>query len=268
MSTTPPSGVAAAPNALRSATTLALWSAALARGASADDAIDAFALSGTPTAARSSSAAAAELCGLPAPGEAHADVTVLLPLLRGGGPARLLLPVPGDVRGLPAGGAITLAALDAGATVVLPAIGIGLVPQHGHWRAYPCAADHPTLPEWDAKRLVDGALRDASHALDRAGIARSAPNARESIRHAILAEEVPLPPGAPAAASALLAQSITLHAVLSVAARHETAAATAGQLDLVTRALSPLAAAVRESRRTAVQLVVAALHPAADAARF
>lgn len=266
MSTTSVPGAGAQPSTLRAATTLALWSAALAAGASADAAIDAFAAGGAPTAARGASATAADLSGLPAPGEAHADVTGLLPLLREGGPARLLLPVPGDMRGLPVAGPLTIAALDAGATVVLPAAGVGLVQQQGHWRAYPCTTDHAALPEWDAKRLIDGALREASQTLDRAGIARTAPDAREAIHRAILAEEVPLPPGVPPAASALLAQSITLHAVLSVAARHETAAATAGQMALVTQALAPLAAAVRESRRTAVHLAVTALHPAADRA--
>lgn len=259
MSTTPPC------SAPRAATTLAVWAAALAGGASADSALDAFAASGMPAAARGASAQAAGLCGLPGPGEAHTGLAGLLPLLRTAGTPTLLLPVPGDLRGLPPGSAITVAALDAGAAVVLPSPGIGLVPQDGHWRAYPCAADHPTLPEWDARRLVDGALRDATVALDRAGVARERSDARESIRRAILDEEVPLPPGVPSTASGLLAQSITLHAVLSVAARHETAAATAAQLGLVTSALAPLAAAVRESRRTAVALAVAALHPDAVA---
>jgi hypothetical protein len=245
------------------ATTLALWSAAVAGGDSADDAIDAFAAAGMPHGARTASLRAAEaIPQLPGPGEQHSGHAELLAFVRRGGPAALLLPTPGDLRGLPPGGEITLPALDAGAVVVLPDHGVGLVPADGHWRAYPCGTAHLAMAERDARALVAGAIADATAALSRADVARSAGDPRERLHQLILAEEVALPRRMPPSASALLAQSITLHALLQVAFTHETAAATVRDLQAVDAALAPLAAAVRESRRTAVAMAVAALHPA------
>jgi hypothetical protein len=216
-----------------------------------------------PHGARAASARAAEsMPELPGPGDPHSGHADLLAYVRHGGPAQLVLPTPGDLRGLPPGGEITLPALDAGAVVVLPDRGVGLVPAEGHWRAFPCATAHASLAERDARALVDGAIAEATVALSRADVARSAGNPRERLHQLILAEEVPLPRRMPPAASALLAQSITLHALLRVAFTHETAAATLRDLHAVDAALAPLAAAVRESRRTAVAMAVAALHPA------
>lgn len=268
MSTTNPGPArTAAPSALRSATTLALWSAAVAGGESADAAIDAFASTGLPHGARSAAPPEALRGVLPGPGEPHSGLADLVSLVRRGGPAQLVLPMPGDLRGLPPRGEITLPALDAGAVVVLPDHGIGLVPGDGHWRAYPCGPAHPVLAERDARMLVDGALREATSLLASADIARSGGDPRRRLKQLILAEEVELPGGMPSAASDLLAQSITLHAVLTVAFSHETAASTSRQLGMIDEALAPLAAAVRESRRTAVAMAVAALHPAAAAER-
>lgn len=248
---------------LRAATTLALWSAAVAGGASADAAIDALSAAGMPHGARTASPRAAEaLPELPGPGEPHSGHSDLLAFVRRGGPADLVLPMPGDLRGLPTGGEITLPALDAGAVVVLPDHGVGLVPAHGHWRAYPCGPAHAALAERDARALVEGAIADATAALARADVARGAGDPRDRLRRLIVAEDVDTPRGMPPAASALLAQSITLHALLQVAFTHETAAATVRDLHAVDAALAPLAAAVRESRRTAVAMTVSALHPA------
>jgi hypothetical protein len=266
MSSTEPGPTPRPASPLRAATTLALWSAAVAGGDSADAAIDALTAAGMPHGARSASPKAAaslpDLTGLPGPGEPHSGLAELLALVRRGGPAELVLPVPGDLRGLPPRGEIALPALDAGAVVVLPERGIGLVPAGGHWRAFPCGPAHRALAERDARALVDGAIAEATAALARADVARSAGNPRERIRRLILDEEVTLPRRTPPAASALLAQSLTLHALLRVAFTHETAAATVRDLHAVDAALAPLAAAVRESRRTAVAMAVAALHPA------
>lgn len=73
------------------------------------------------------------------------------------------------MRGLPPGGEITIPALDVGAVVVLPEHEVGLIPMDGHWRAYPCSAVHPALPEADARRLVAEALREAT-AADRKSV--------------------------------------------------------------------------------------------------
>lgn len=248
-------------SALRATSTLALWGAALAAGTSPDAVLDQLNEPGMPVGVRAHTTGIARQCGIPGPGEAHGSSTDLLSLLRRGGPAGVLLPVPGDVRGLPVGGEVTRPALEAGALVTFRESGIALVPTVGHWRVYHCDVEHPTLSERDVRRIVDDALRESSDVVSRADVARSAGHPREAIRREILREEIPLPRGVPHASAELLARSITLQAVFAVASRHETAAVTARQLDTVPRALAPLTAAVRESRRTAIALAVAAIHP-------
>lgn len=244
---------------VRAAITLALWAAAWQSGCSADRVLDALGSTGIRAGVRAGSAEAAALSGLPGPGESSAGSVELLGLLRRGGTPALVLPIPGDVRGLPPGGDIVLPALDAGAVVVLPAAGVGLVPAVGQWRAMPCGPVHQTLGLPEATQLVDGAVADATRALTAADLASSHGNPREAVRRMILAEAVDTPPGMPSPASSLLAKATTLSALLAVAAGHDTAAATSRELAVVDGALTPLRSAVREARRTAVEVTVTAL---------
>ncbi len=75
----------------------------------------------------------------------------------------------------------------------------------------------------------------------------------------MLDEAVTMPPGTPAAASALLATSISLHALLAVANGQDTAAVSSYEMAAVDDVLRPLAIAVRESRRAAVSAAVRVL---------
>ncbi len=234
------------------ATTLGLWCHAWQAGASADAVLDVLAEIGMRAGVRADSTGAAARSGLPGPGEPSGAVSDLLPVLRRGGAAQLLTPVPGDVRGLPPGGDIIGPALDFGAVVVLPDVGIGLVPVDGLWRAYECARPHPALEMRDATRLVDAAVADATRLLARAEVASNRGNPREAMRRAAAAHAVAAPPGLGSAATALLDRATTLAALLTVAAGHDTAAVTGRQTDLVDRALAPLHTAVREARRTVV----------------
>lgn len=248
-------------SALHAATTLALWSAACASGEPAERTWEVLAATGVRSGARAASDAAAARCGLPGPGEATAPLIELVPVLRRGGPAGLLLPVPGDVRGLPAGGDVGGPALAAGAAVVLPAVGVALVPVGSQWQAYECGPGHPALALPEARMLLDEAVRGATIALTNADVASSHGRPHDAVSALVLAEQVETPPGVPAAAADLLTRSITLHALLAVAAGHRTAAVTQHELATVDRALAPLQSAAREARRTAVALAVAALHP-------
>jgi len=248
---------------VRAATTLALWAAAWRGGASADGVLDALGRTGIRAGVRAGSTDAAERSGLPGPGLASAAAVDLLGLLRRGGPPALVLPVPGDLRGLPPGGDVVLPALDAGAVVVLPDAGVALVPVDGHWRALECSPAHATLTLAEATWLVDEAVTEATRALASADLASSRGNPREAVRRAILDRAVDTPAGMPSGASSLLAKATTLDALLTVAAGHETAAVTSAQLATVDDALAPLRSAVREARRTAVATTVAALDAAA-----
>src|SRR6476469_3154279 len=247
---------------LRAATTLALWGAAWQGGASADDVLSAIDDSGHRAGVRAASSEIAEATGLPGPGWPSAGSAALLPVLREGGPAELLLPYPGDMRGLPLGGELTVAALDAGAVVVLPNSSIALVPADGQWRVFPCSTRHPALGLGDAHEMLDAAVGRATRSLTALDVARGSDTAREQVRRVMLDEAISSPPGTPSAASALLATSISLHALLAVANSQDTAAVTSYEMAAVDDVLRPLAIAIRESRRSAVAAAVRVLREA------
>jgi hypothetical protein len=245
--------------ALRAATTLALWAAASQGGASADDVLGAVDDAGHRAGVRAATSEIAAATGLPGPGWPSAGSAALLPLLREGGAAELLLPYPGDMRGLPIGGELTVAGLDAGALVVLPASEIALVPADGQWRAYPCSTNHQALGLGEAHEMLDTAVGRATRSLTALDVARGSDSAREQVRRVMLDEAVTCPPGTPPAASALLATSISLHALLAVANSQDTAAVTSYEMAAVDDVLRPLAIAIRESRRAAVAAAVRVL---------
>jgi hypothetical protein len=196
---------------------------------------------------------------LAGPGEASGSDLDLLALLRRGGRPGLLLPVAGDLRGLPIGGDIVIPALDAGAVVTLSALDIGLVPEHGQWRAYDCGSGHTTIPPRDAAALLDDAIAEATVSLTSADIASASGAPRQAMAQFIRSEAVDLPPRSGAAASSLLARAITLDSLLAAAAGHRSAAVTSRELAAVHSALAPLAAAAREARRTAVESAVTSM---------
>lgn len=248
-----------ADGALRAATTVALWAAAWQGGASADDVLGAIQDVGQRAGVRAANAAVAERSGLPGPGEASAGTTALLPVLRAGGEPVLLVPRPGDLRGLPVCGDAVVAGLDAGAAVQLPETGLALVPADGQWRIYESGTNHPAYGLSEAHDMVDSAVRRATRSLTALDIARDTAQGREQVRRIMLREAVRHPPGMPRAASTLLASVISLHALLAVASAHETAAVSNQELAAVDDALQPLVHAVAEGRRAAVAVAVAAL---------
>jgi hypothetical protein len=215
--------------------------------------------SGHRAGVRAATPEIADATGLPGPGWPSAGSAALLPVLREGGPAELLLPYPGDLRGLPLGGELTVAALDTGALVVLPGSQIALVPSDGQWRAYRCPTHHPALGLAEAHELLDTAVGRATRSLTALDVARGSDRAREQVRQVMLDEAVICPPGTPPAASALLATSISLHALLAVANAQDTAAVTSYEMAAVDDVLRPLAIAIRESRRAAVAAAVRVL---------
>ncbi len=244
---------------VRAATTLALWGAAWQGGAPADAVLSAIDATGFRAGVRAHSEEAAALTGLPGPGSSSAGSAELLPLLRTGGVPELLLPTAGDLRGLPPGGRLTVAALDAGAVVVLPATRVGLVPTAGQWRVDCCPGGHPALDLRTAHLELDAAIAEATHRLTAADLARDAEQARDRVAEIMLAERVETPPGMPSQAAALLAKAISLQALLVVAEGHDTAAVNNFELAVVDDALRPLARAVREGRRSAVAVGCEAL---------
>ncbi len=246
-------------SSIRAATTLALWTAAWQGGQPSDDVLAAIDAVGHRAGVRAGSAAAAAASGLPGPGARSASTAELLPVLRNGGMPVLVMPVAGDLRGLPVGGDILLPALDAGAVVVLTGIGIALLAMDSQWRAFRCTAVHPAPSLELAQHQLDVAVAGATRLLTAADLAQESGEPRERIKSAMLAEAVDCPPGTDRSACQLLARVISLQAVLSVAADHRTAAVTSRELAVVDDALSPLAVAVRDGRRAAVAVAAASL---------
>ncbi|MHA3703912.1 hypothetical protein ACXR2U_17210, partial [Jatrophihabitans sp. YIM 134969] len=152
-------------------------------------------------------------------GEAAFTEVLLAWRRRGATGVRVVLPVPGDVRGLPADNpAFTAAALDAGQALV--GGGLGLVPEavgSGQlllWHAFEVGEAGPDpLTVREAQVELGAAMRETAGIFTRESLAAGAdPAALAGARRA--GDQVELPPGHPGPAVALLAQARRLRAVL------------------------------------------------------
>jgi hypothetical protein len=234
----------------------AVWATAWLSGrASYDDALDA--LHGE-TAHR--------VAGLPGSAEA-VPLGWALTSLRGLGERRfrLVLPVAGDVRGLPAAPGLAAHALEAGQAAVgehLALVPEAIGPEAIAWTAFPLAGLPPVAPP------VEGTLRAVSGALDLAvgGAARTLADLDLARWHpevpALLAglARTTTAPGLPddhdPLALSVLGRAERLAAILDLAlADAPGAAVTTGQLLARDAALRPLADAVREAVTAAVNYV-------------
>lgn len=185
---------------------------------------------------------------------------VLIAWRRAGGCVRAILPVAGDVRGLPGPAAFRSAALESGEAAV--GTGLGVVPEIVDyspssapptvlWQAF-AIEDSPTdyLSVQDAQFELTTAIRESASALsaaDVAGWVDDIADALHDARHA--GERLNLPPGFPPRAVALLAQAERLQAVLDLAFADPTGGAI-DRTGIAARAagLRPLAMAVRRAR--------------------
>jgi hypothetical protein len=234
----------------------AVWATAWLGGrASYDDALDA--LHGD---------SAHRVTGLPGSTEA-VPLGWALTSLRGLGERRfrLALPVPGDVRGLPAAPGLTALALEAGQAAVgerLALVPEAIGPEAIAWTAFPLDGVPPLAP------LVEGTLRAVSGGLDLAvaGAARTLAELDLARWHpevpALLAalakpaKATGLPADHEPVALAILARAERLAAVLDLAmADAPGGAVTHTQAVARDSALRPLADAVREAVTAAFNYV-------------
>jgi hypothetical protein len=178
---------------------------------------------------------------------------------------RLVLPAPGDPRGLPGPGPFTSAALLAGEAVV--ARGLGVIPEvRTHtsgsgvtfetvlWRVYPLPEDapaalrgHPDAAEAEAELAT--ALATATAALTRLDVARWRPElagALAALRRPDSAAD--LPPGFDPRARRLFARASVLDQVLALA-EHVAPGGSVNAYEAQQRdaALRPLTAACRRA---------------------
>jgi hypothetical protein len=231
---------------------LAVWATAwLAGRTSFDAALDALLGSSTH-----------RVVGLPGTDEA-VPLGWALTALRGAGERRfrLVLPVPGDVRGLPSVPGLTALALESGQAAVgerLALVPEPLGPEAVSWTAFSLAGAPPVPPP------VEGSLRAASGALDLAvtaaartlaalDLARWHPEVPTLLAGLARPDHVPgMPPGHDPLALAVLGRARRLAAVLDLAlADAPGGAVTHAQAAARGDALRPLATAVREATEAA-----------------
>jgi hypothetical protein len=175
-------------------------------------------------------------------------------------PVRLVLPVPGDVRGVPGPADFLAAAIDAGEAVCGGELAI--VPEVTEY--YPSSASptvvwhafavDPVPPDYlqlgDVQFELTTAIRETATALAAAEVAGGVADIADALQDARRAGEfLNLPPGFPPRAVALLAQAERMQAVLEIAADDpEGGAVDRFGMSARDNALRPLAAAVRRGR--------------------
>jgi hypothetical protein len=182
---------------------------------------------------------------------------VLVAWRHAGGPVRVVLPVAGDVRGLPGPAPFRSAALEAGEVVV--GAGIGLVPEITErpvtsappavlWQAFVIEPAPPDeLAVTDAQYELTTTVRESASALAAADVAGGA-GASSLVAARRAGEMINVPPGFPQRAVALLAQAHRLQAVLDLAFADPSGGAV-DRTGIAARAsaLRPLATAVRRA---------------------
>lgn len=147
---------------------------------------------------------------------------------RSGDAVRLVLPVAGDLRGVPGPAPFREAALDAGAAVYGGGFGIvplvtdyspSSAPPSVVWTAYqvtPAPTDFIGVA--DAQYDLTAAIRECASTLAAADVAGSREDLTDGLSTARRAgEHVNLPPGFPPRAVALVAQAERLNAILELA---------------------------------------------------
>ncbi|MGH4025808.1 MAG: hypothetical protein ACRDRV_14625 [Pseudonocardiaceae bacterium] len=260
--------------------TLTVWASAWLHGAAApDDVIDALHTWAELHEVVAADPLTAEQLQLPTPEQPPASVVGLLAAARrvGVGGGRLLLPVPGDVRGLPPEGPLGPAALEAGEVAVLaggepaaPELAVvptGVADSVLRWTVFAPGqlppAPEPGLP--DAEHGLRGAVRQAATTLVDLDVARHRPGVRAEIAENLERRiRPPWPQGTPGRALRVLQQADEVEAILGAADTDEPGGAlSAAAAAARSAALRPLSTAVREARRSAVGEAVRALTPRA-----
>jgi hypothetical protein len=262
--------------------TLSVWTNAWLAGRTApDDVLDAL----THWAPRQSVAAfdpvAAGSTGLPWPAGYNAGSMSLLQTVRAAAAGAttptigVILPVPGDVRGLPAGTEFERDALSAGEAVIVadsddPHAAVGLIPAFDgaapdqaalSWTVY-ALPEVPVLDRCDlgeAEYALRSAVRSAAEALTTLGLGKSGaadPRALvEQLLETTRAHRIPY--HAPSRALRVLENAAHVDAIITVSTQMAPVGTqSSSQVQLAAEALGRLAEVVRSARMAAVTAIV------------
>ncbi|MBB3039856.1 type I toxin-antitoxin system ptaRNA1 family toxin [Hoyosella altamirensis] len=207
--------------------------------------------------------------------ESDGTAAHLLRLLRSGAAAaqsfRLVLPAPGDFRGVPLGSPFATAAAGAGEGVILAGATdvIGLVPapegaEALRWSVYslPCPGTEPVYPALgEAELMLREATREAATALAKLEFIDTSggQDVRPMIVEALAdLSAVRYPDSIPPRAARVFDAANEIDAILTVADQHgPIGAISAAQAENRESLLRPLRTAVREARLAAVHACVA-----------
>jgi hypothetical protein len=273
--------------------TLSVWANAwLAGKAAPDDVLDALSCWAPTQSVTAYDAVAAGHTGLPWPDVYDAGAVSLLQTLRtaagrpaGGTPTiEVVLPVAGDVRGLPAGTQFEQDALAAGEAVIVanpddPSVAVGLVPEFAYddsddelaapelcalsWTVYglpgaPTIAHHEL---GDAEYELRLAVRSAADALTTIGLgsAGAAVDDPRGLVEQLLesGRQHQIPEPAPSRALRVLENAAHVDAIITVSAGlTPIGTQSLSEAQIATDALRPLAAVVRSARMAALTTIL------------
>jgi hypothetical protein len=273
--------------------TLAVWANAwLAGMAAPDDVLDALSAWAPRHSVTAYDSVAAGSTGLPWPDLNHSGAVSLLPTLRtaagpiGSAPAiGVVLPVAGDVRGLPAGTQFQRDALAAGEAIIVahqhdPSPAVGLVPDFeyeeshddAHYEAEPSALawtaySLPTVPAaeyldlGDAEYALRSAVRSAAEALGalRAGLADPDVDDPRGLVEQVLAaaHRHGIPDHAPVRAVRVLENAAHVDAIITVSSGlMPIGLQSSSEVQIASDALRPLAGVVRSARIAAISAIL------------
>ncbi|ORB01578.1 hypothetical protein BST33_07880 [Mycolicibacter minnesotensis] len=268
-------------------TSLSVWANAwLAGRAAPDDVLDALSAWAPVQSVAAHDAVVASSIGLSWPDASGGGTAALLQLVRGAGLAaagdgiRPVFPVPGDVRGLPAGTPFQQEAILAGEAVLIGSADtsspLGLVPTYSEvadpgedddaelcWTVFPLT--NVPAPEQhdvgDAEYALRSAVRTAAEALGSTGSRWAEygvedPRLRvEQMMEAALVHRIP--DHAPTRAVRVLQSAAHVEAIIVVSADLLTASAqTSAAVQRAVDTVAPLTAVVRSARSAAVTAIL------------
>src|SRR5262245_52628634 len=249
--------------------TLAVWSSAwLSGAAAADDVLDALQDWAELHEVVAADERLASTLEIPVRGEAGGSPAALLAALRRSGAenAELVMPVPGDVRGLGGASQFASEALRAGEAVVIN--GLGVVPERiaegiVRWTVFEIERTTPTpnVPLGEAEHELTGAMRVAAGMLLELGVAKQRAGVREELQ-ARVAERTKArwPEGMPQRALRVLQRAAEVAAILELAMEDEAVGGLlASAAHERAEAVRPLFQAVRTARCAAVAEAVRSL---------
>lgn len=253
-----------------------VWSSAWLNGrAASDDVLDALLPWGELQEVAGAEDAVASELDLPVNGGVPVPPAHLLGVLRKRGVTRaqLVLAAAGDTRGLGGGGPFTTAALSAGEAVLLPEIGVGLVPhvpaeQVLRWTAH--RITHTDTGEYiglgDAEHALLEQMRTSTGTLAELDVARERPDAHQVLRAKLKATpRLDWPTGMPGRALRVLQRADEVAAIVALADDDDPGGALSASAAVRrAEALRPLATSVRDARRAAISEAVRVLVGNAD----